>query len=211
MQALIFDLDGTLWDSVIPVVDAWNRVLETRYPGLRPPITYDEQRGLMGLTMDLLGQRLFPMLPPDQCKETLDVCCEEECRYLTEHGATLYPELEPTLAALAAQYRLMIVSNCQEGYIESFLAAHHMEPYFCDIQCYGNNFLPKGDNIRIIMERNHIQDAVYIGDTQGDCDASAAAGVPFVFARYGFGQADRYDAVIDTPSQLLTLPLLQTR
>ncbi len=165
LEAIIFDLDGTLWDSVIPVVDAWDQVLERDYPGLRPPITYEEQRGLMGLTMDVLGQRLFPMLPPEQQKEALNRCCELENAYLARHGATLYPDLEETLRVLSQRYRLMIVSNCQEGYIESFLTAHHMEPYFCDIQCYGDNLLPKGENIRIIMARNGIQNAVYVGDT----------------------------------------------
>ena len=37
------------------------------------------------------------------------------------------------------------------------------------------------------MERQGFEKSVYIGDTQGDCDAAREAGVPFIFASYGFG------------------------
>ena len=52
------------------------------------------------------------------------------------------------------------------------------------------------------MERNGIEKAVYVGDTQGDCDASRAAGIPFVWASYGFGQPNTYTYKIQSLSQL---------
>ena len=209
MEAVVFDLDGTLWDSVVPVVDSWNRVLEREYPGLRPPITYEEERGLMGLPMDRLAAGLFPQLEEESCHRVMNSCVKEENRYLEIHGATLFPGIEKMACILSRRYKLMIVSNCQTGYIEAFLHAHHLEKYFCDTQCYGDNHLQKGENIRLVLKRNAIQNAAYVGDTQGDCDAAAAAGVSFIFARYGFGQADRWDAVIDSPEELLSLDILR--
>ena len=37
------------------------------------------------------------------------------------------------------------------------------------------------------MERNRITSAAYVGDTQGDLEAARLAGIPFVWAAYGFG------------------------
>ena len=52
------------------------------------------------------------------------------------------------------------------------------------------------------MERHGITDAVYIGDTQGDMEASCMAGLPFVFCRYGFGTPEKFDAAVDSFPEL---------
>ncbi|MDE7279616.1 MAG: HAD hydrolase-like protein, partial [Oscillospiraceae bacterium] len=84
-----------------------------------------------------------------------------------------------------------IVSNCQSGYIETFLEYHKLGKYFADFECPGGTGFAKAENIRIVMERNGLEKAVYVGDTQGDLDASDSAGIPFIHAAYGFGNVDR--------------------
>jgi phosphoglycolate phosphatase len=59
--------------------------------------------------------------------------------------------------------------------------------YFEDIECYGNTGCKKGANIKLVVERNNLTKAVYVGDIQGDYDASCEAGVEFIHAAYGFG------------------------
>ena len=59
-----------------------------------------------------------------------------------------------------------------------------------DTECYGNNELEKSENIKLIVERNNIDEAVYVGDIQGDYDSSKKAGVKFIHAAYGFGTID---------------------
>jgi phosphoglycolate phosphatase len=87
---------------------------------------------------------------------------------------------------------LFIVSNCQCGYIETFLGYHKLGKYFKDYECAGNTGLSKGGNIKKIIERYDLKASVYVGDTQGDCDAAAAAEIPFIFAGYGFGKVSAY-------------------
>ena len=55
-------------------------------------------------------------------------------------------------------------------------------PYIKDHLCFGETLVPKGETILMLMERNGLKEPVYIGDTQGDADACAYAGIPFIFA-----------------------------
>ena len=72
------------------------------------------------------------------------------------------------------------MSNCQDGYVPAFLHAHKLGQYFADIEMSGRTGLDKGSNIKLIMERNNIESAVYIGDTEGDEKAARFAGIPFI-------------------------------
>ena len=186
---LIFDMDGTLWDSSANVAASWTEKI--RLLGLdRPEITKQDIMGVMGLTMDRLAAIIFSDLPEDKRMELLDLCCEYENGYLRSHGGVLYPDLEETLQRLSENYGLYIVSNCQKGYIEAFLDYYGFWKYFRDIECYGNNLLDKGSNIALLAERNGLRKAWYIGDIQGDYDSAMKAGVGFIHAAYGFGKAD---------------------
>jgi phosphoglycolate phosphatase len=118
------------------------------------------------------------------------------------HGGKLYPRLEETLLELKKDYKLFVVSNCQQGYIESFIHAHKLSAYFDDIECWGNNRLSKGENNKLIMKRNNVTSAVYVGDTAGDEQSARDAGIPFIFARYGFGQAEKPDYELEEFSKL---------
>ena len=106
---------------------------------------------------------------------------------------------------LKKDYKLFVVSNCQSGYIESFIKAHKLSDVFDDIECWGNNLLPKGENNKLIMKRNNITSAVYVGDTAGDEQSARVAGIPFIFAEYGFGEAVKPDYTIKEFSELVEL------
>ena len=92
--------------------------------------------------------------------------------------------MKETLEVLKQDYRLFIVSNAQCGYPELMMEKLGIRQHFEGWMCFGDTGLPKGDTIRILMERHGVTDAVYIGDTQGDLEASQKAGIPFqkVFA-----------------------------
>ena len=188
-SGIIFDMDGTLWDSAKAVADSWTEVVAREYTPERV-ITEEEIKSVMGLTMDKLAARIFPELPEEKRLQLLDVCGRQENEYLRTHGAIVYPQVEETFQKLKEKYHLYIVSNCQSGYIEAFLEYYGFGKYIEDIECYGNNGLVKGENIRKVVERNHLTKAVYVGDIQGDYDASMQAGVEFIHAGYGFGTVD---------------------
>ena len=185
-KGIIFDMDGTLWDSSENVAASWTEAVRKSEYDLSD-ISQKDVMGVMGLTMDKIADKLFGTLPKDKRMELLDICCEKENAYLLQHGGVLYPDLEKTLKRLKTKYHLYIVSNCQKGYIEAFLEHYGFGKYFDDIECYGNNLKNKGDNIALIAQRNGLEKAYYIGDIQGDYDSATQAGADFIHAAYGFG------------------------
>lgn len=186
-KGILFDLDGTLWDSSENVVSSWNEVLSRRSETDRQ-ITTADMRSYMGRTMKKIAELMLPDLPEAVREDILHECANNENDYLRRHGGVLFPDLERVLAELSRSYGLFIVSNCQEGYIETFLEYYGFEKYFTDIESYGRTGREKGENIRLVADRNSLERAVYIGDTQGDYEAAFYAGIPFIHAAYGFGK-----------------------
>lgn len=197
---IIFDLDGTLWDSSEQVVPAWNRALE-RHKGIRS-ISVNDMKGYMGRTIADIAKIMMPEIPDEKRMEIMKECCQEEQVYIEEHGGKLFPELEETLIELKKKYNLFIVSNCQDGYIEAFLNYHNMHQHIKDIECIGRSGKSKGENIRLIIKRNNLDRAVYVGDTQLDYEATKIAEVPFIHAKYGFGSINEKVPEINSISEL---------
>lgn len=205
-NAVIFDLDGTLWDTVAPLTLIWNQVFERNHTG--KVISEDDLRNVMGKNLQEIGRIYFPDMAEEKRADVFKQCAEAHCAYLKDHGAPLFFDKE-MMAMLAAKYDLFIVSNCPCGYIEAFLESQKLKDCFKDYEMSGRTGKSKGENILSVCERNgfcdaagHPQGCVYVGDTVGDETASNYAGVPFVHAAYGFGTAKNPAAVIRSFSEL---------
>lgn len=203
-DSIIFDLDGTLWDSTEGVTKAFKEVVRKKYPEVTDEITVEKLKGLFGQLLDDIAVQLFRSVPPERAKKIMVECCDYECEYLVKHNPGVYPGLEQTVKELTKKYKLFIVSNCQEGYVQCFFAANpHLEKYFTDYEYPGRTGKPKAENIKLIMERHKLKKPIYVGDTAGDAKAAREAGLPFIFARYGFGDVSDYFEVIDSTQELL--------
>ena len=202
MDGIIFDVDGTLWDSTDNVAISWNNAI-TENSDLVANITGDDLKKLFGKTMDEILLALFPDLSKEEQKRLGELCFEYENNYLADNPGDLYPGIEETFKTLSEKTDLYIVSNCQCGYIEVFLKVTGLQKYVKDHLCFGDTNLPKHETIRTLMKKHNLTDVVYVGDTQGDFDACMNAEVPFIFAEYGFGNApeavSRITALTDLP------------
>ena len=201
-DSIIFDLDGTLWNATKAIYETWKVVLKKHQEISKKEVTLDEIRKSMGLQVEDIAKKYFADLDIKKGIELMDECGVLECEYLKDNGGDLYDNLESAINKLSKKYKLFIVSNCQDGYIESFLKAHNMEQYFKDYECPGRTGLSKGENNKIIIERNNLKNPIYVGDTEGDKKAAHYSGIPFVYARYGFGKVEEYDYVIDNIQDL---------
>ncbi len=193
-ESLIFDIDGTLWDTRALVAEGFNRQLKKE--GLEHLyVTAETFRPLFGKIYDEISDIIFTSVPAPERYRLVERCMAEEDRLLHEHPCQVgFPGVKQTLTELAKHHRLFIVSNCQQGYPELCIRKLGLEGLFEGHLCHGDTGTSKGKTILTLMEKHHITSCAYIGDTQGDYEATVEAGVPFVWAAYGFGQPEAYDA-----------------
>lgn len=204
VDGVIFDLDGTLWDSTEVVAKAYQRAA-SEY-NLNVQITGDRLKQLFGKPINEIMETLFPDVDQDKLNELENRCIKYQEEELRKTPGKLYPDLEFTLKELSSQYPLFIVSNCQAGYIETFFDTTNLFKYFKDHTCPGDTGKLKGENILLIAEKHKLKNPIYVGDTVGDADACDFAGIPFVYASYGFGDVKEYDHRINGLKELTFSP-----
>ena len=204
IDAIIFDLDGTLWNTVDSCLKATSFVKE-EHSDITRDVTIEQIESAMGKTSDEIINIYYGYLPREKGEEYANEAFNKNVENLLKEGGTLYPNTRDTIIKLSKKYKLYIVSNCVKGYIESFLNTSGLKDYFSDYESYGNTLLSKGENIKLVIERNHLKNPIYVGDTKGDMEASNYAGIPFVYAAYGFGKVESFDYKIADISELLDL------
>ncbi|MBR1628345.1 MAG: HAD family hydrolase [Lachnospiraceae bacterium] len=183
---ILLDIDGTLWDSSTVVAESYQEMMD-RHPEVGGACTRDDIMHVMGKTMTEIEGILFPQLAPEERHLFMKKCEDYEIEYLLTHPVEPFPGVVDTLRALSKDFPLFIVSNCQKGYIEAFIEITGLSDIILDHISFGDNLLPKGDNIRLIAERNGLERYFYLGDIQSDYDATIAGGGEFIHAAYGFG------------------------
>ena len=156
----------------------------------------------MGLPFDDIVNIYYGYLPKNKAIMYAKEAFQANIDNLLTNGGTLYKNTKDTIEYLSKKYKLYIVSNCIDGYIESFLKTSNLEKYFIDHECNGRTNLSKGENIKLIINRNNLKNAIYVGDTISDKDGADYANIPFAYASYGFGKVDKYDYLLNDISDL---------
>lgn len=203
-DAVVFDLDGTLWDTTPACAAGWNRVLRRHAISFRE-ITPADVRGVTGKPHATCIREVFGSLGEDHIHVLIEETSEEDNRMVEEMGGALFPGVRAGLERLSTTHPLYIVSNCQASYIETFLAHTGFAEMFHDFECWGNTGRPKADNLRELVRRNKLAAPVFVGDTEGDRLAAATCMMPFIHVAYGFGECAVADFRVSSFLDLVAL------
>lgn len=204
LDSLIFDMDGTLWNATQSYADVWNEGMR-RY-GLSGQLRAADITGFIGMTIGqifdtgLLGKASDLPVSREQFLHTLD---EIEDEIMPTRGGILYPGVKQGLEALSSRYRLFLVSNCSPDGLTNFMRFTGTTALFTDSVSHGQRPVPKSDNIRHMVTRHQLRSAAYVGDTQHDADQAHQAGLPFIFASYGFGTCTDAELTISSFDELV--------
>lgn len=184
-DALIFDLDGTLWDAAAASAFGWNLALEELGESRR--VTIDGIRSVSGQPFPRCVEILLPELSPAPYA-TLELLEARERSGIELMAGVLYEGVPDGLVRLSARYPLFLVSNCPTWYLEEFFRVTALRGCFAGWDCHGRSGIPKSGMLRELAAVHRLERAVYVGDTQGDWEAATQAGMDFALVRYGFGR-----------------------
>jgi phosphoglycolate phosphatase len=187
-RTLILDLDGTLVDSVQDLAAALNRLMAQRSLA---PFAWPEVAAMVGDGAAALVERAFAARRASPDAVAL-------AAFLADYGANAacvtrpYPGVEPTLRVLAARgWRLAVCTNKPVAPARALLAALGLDGFFSAIG--GGDSFPvrKPDPAHLLATiaaaggtPGH---AVMVGDHRNDVIAASGAGIPCIFAAWGYG------------------------
>lgn len=181
---LILDLDGTLVDSAPDLRMALNQVLATRGLAAFP---LPEVTGMIGDGVAALVDRALAARghPPDPA--AVAAMREEYGRHYADLTRP-YPGVEAGLRDLAeAEWRLVVCTNKPEAPARALLGALGLEAYFDAVAGGDGPRKPDPAHTLAALGNGDPRHAVVLGDHHNDIRAAVAAGIPAIFAAWGYG------------------------
>ena len=214
IKALIFDLDGTIADTIPAMTEAINSAMEEM--GL-PTHTEDEVRTYINFGPRHLVSEALPKELREASPDILDVALatyEKEYSKTYLHTDKTYDGIKEAIVALSGKYKIAILSNKQDAYVKE-LAKQLIPDRIC-LAAYGSqNGIPaKPDPTIALMLADELRvnpcECALIGDSQVDIKTANAAGFKAVSVSWGYVSKEKLrengaSVIIDCPQELLEI------
>ena len=200
---IIFDMDGTLWDTTEVTLKTINIILENEKRV--NTITIDQIKGIMGLSKVEVAKKLLSNIDEEQALKYIDLEVDKTIELINMYGANIYENVIETINYLKDKYKLAIVTNNNDDYAKTFIDKSNLNDAFTDYMGAASYNISKSDAIKEILKRNNITSACYVGDIKKDMDAALEAGIDFIHARYGFEKNVDCKIHIDDIKELIDL------
>jgi phosphoglycolate phosphatase len=199
-NAVIFDIDGTLWDASAVSVDGWNRGLAEL--DIAETVSTAGIRSVTGNPYETCVDMLLPglRLQYPGLVQTLNDC---EMVAIRARGGEFYDGAIEGIRALSRDFKVFLVSNCQPWYLELFLDFSGIKPVLSGSDCHGASGLPKDGMLRRMKNDYRLKSPVYVGDTAGDETAAKLAGMDFLHVSWGFGKPEKETKSVGSFAELV--------
>ena len=184
INVIIFDMDGTLWNTSESTLKAANNVAR-RHDDIKEFSMETIQKG-MGLNAVENAYNYMPYLDQEKAVKFIGEVNMECSKVIAEEGATIYDGVVETLKELSKKYKLGIVTNNNDEYVKTFLKLSNLTDYITDYMGTATYKITKGEAIKELALRNNEPNSFYVGDIKKDMIATKEANQTFIHAKYGF-------------------------
>ncbi len=198
LKNIIFDLDGTLWQTSDSYVYAYHKLCE--FYNISDTVSDEMIRCCLGVKLDRFLPKLFPNV--EDRRELTFRAMGYSIEYLLNNPESCcYDGVTQMLETLSKKYSIFIVSNCLDAYVETFLkisGTAHCISGFYTIQSG-----EKQEHIKRIAALSE-GSSLLVGDSDDDRSAiEDNFGVLFCYAAYGYKECSSYAYKIDKPIELI--------
>ena len=185
MKAVIFDLDGTLLNTLEDLHISFNYAIgEFGYPAR----TEEEIKGFVGNGIKKAIERALPYKVEDnELEQIVSVFKTYYLEHMSEHTMP-YNGITDTLKELKAKgYAIGVVSNKYDDAVKALC-----NKYFCNLvdiavgEGNGISKKPSPDGVLKVIKELNAKEAVYAGDSEVDIETAKNAGLPCISVLWGF-------------------------
>jgi phosphoglycolate phosphatase len=207
---IVFDLDGTLADSLADLAKAANYC--SNHMGL-PGHTPEAVKGMIGG-----GERKFIERVVGEGNENrIDECLGLYLEYYSRHCGDLtraYPGVKETLKQLSRSKKLAVLTNKRQSLAECVIEVMGLSRFFAVIRGGGEELplKPSPEPLKAVLQTLGADPArsLMVGDKPADVGAARGAGTYVAAVTYGYGELDALvaagpDFIINQISQLLNI------
>ncbi|MEO0150905.1 MAG: HAD family hydrolase [candidate division WOR-3 bacterium] len=203
MKLLIFDFDGTLFDTSIGLTQAINELLKKQN---KEPLSREQVKKIVGGGIEATLREIFK---EDFKSELIEEFNEIYRKYMFE-GLVVYTNVIETLKKIKEELncKLVIYSNKSKFFIIEILRRFDIYNMFDEIITIDDGFKkPDRKPIDYLIEKYNIsRENVYIiGDSCYDVETARISNVKSIFVKWGFGENCNADFVVNEPSEIYNI------
>ena len=210
-NSVVFDLDGTLLDTLGDLRDSVNFALQKNN---LPERTTEEIRSFVGNGIRLLIELSVPENTPI---EITDKCFQDFKEYYKDHSAILtkpYDHIIDLMKTLKSKgIKIAVVSNKADFAVKTLMEDYFSGLYDC---AYGERAgiprKPEPDAVFAAIKEMgaEAESTVYVGDSEVDVVTSKNAGLPCIAVTWGFRdkmvlEALQPEYIVDSPEEILNI------
>lgn len=184
MKCVIFDIDGTLFDTADGIIGALNETV-CKYGGKK--IKESDASSYIGPPV-FQSLRKYQEFSEEKVKEATEYYRKIYVEKYVYNSSAYCGTLEVIASLKEAGNKIAIATMKTRKQVEALLHSHNMDAVF-DIIKYAleDGSLTKADMLKQIKREIFANSYIMVGDTLGDYNAAKAADMEFIFAEYGYG------------------------